>query len=62
MITINTEIKTGDCSKAVDLAAQALKRDIENTCLESGKKGVNIALLQDNISHVLLISEHTIKG
>lgn len=47
MITINTEIKTGDCSKAVDLAAQALKRDIENTCLASGQKGVNIALLQD---------------
>ncbi|WP_026518241.1 hypothetical protein [Butyrivibrio sp. MC2021] len=31
MITINTEIKIGECSKPVQLTAGALKRDIEST-------------------------------
>ncbi len=48
MITYNSAVITDDCSGAVQLAAAAVRRDIESTCLETDKKGVDIALLQDS--------------
>lgn len=49
MLNINSGILFTECeSDAVKIAADALKRDIKNTCLETDKKGMNISLKQSN--------------
>ena len=47
MINRNTRFELGNTSKAVEIAIDALKRDILNTCLETDREGTRVRLIKD---------------